>query len=433
MASTPAARPRRSVWWVVHHWAGLKLGLLLSFVLATGTLATVANEIDWLATPAMRVWPRDAAMASWGRLYAAASVPGATVEELRAPIEIGFAVRATIRTGEGERRLVHIDPWTAQVQGIGPSETFQDVVRDLHRELMLPGWIGIPLVGLLSIPLLATLVTAFKVHKKWWRGFARWPRPMRDRRREMRRYVGDLHRLAGLWSLGFLALVGATGLWYLAERFGAEAPAIEPPAIDKGRSRQAPGANELDAMIAVARAASPGFIVRGVTIADGIVTIEGQTGSVLVRDRASAAWFAVEDQRLLGRTASAAMSAHQRIGEAADPLHFGTLGRVAEQARLGRLWIAADHPVRHRNADLPLAPRRRRSRISLARAIDGPGRHPGHRRDRLCGSTAILKPASNALGCAGHGNSVEECPRITSALPKPSGHPTARSRRKSVG
>lgn len=329
----PRAKPHRSAWWVVHHWAGLKLGLLLSFVLITGTIATVADEIDWMVQPAMRVRSEAGPMASWGAWHAAAAgVPGFTVEEVSAPIEPGFAVRAKGEDANGEARLVHIDPWTARVQGVTSTVTVQDVVRDLHRALMLPTDIGIILVTVLSVPLLLTLATAFKVYKKWWRGFVRWPRPMRHPR-EARRYIGDLHRLAGLWSIWFIALIGVTGLWYLADRLGAGPLEPEGPAV--AATARAPSAAAIDTMIAGAIARWPDFDVRGIAFDNGRLTLQGQAGAMLVRDRANQAWFDVRDGRVLGTHDATGMSAYQRLSEAADPLHFGNWGGLPSKL----LWF----------------------------------------------------------------------------------------------
>jgi uncharacterized iron-regulated membrane protein len=63
---------KRSLWWRVHQWAGLQLSLFLAFILATGTIATLSHELDWLLTPAMRVAPQAGAPASWGALAASA-------------------------------------------------------------------------------------------------------------------------------------------------------------------------------------------------------------------------------------------------------------------------------------------------------------------------------------------------------------------------
>lgn len=59
-AATAAARRLRKpqrLWWHVHQWVGLKLSILLSFVLLTGTLAVFSFDIDWLLHPQMRVDP----------------------------------------------------------------------------------------------------------------------------------------------------------------------------------------------------------------------------------------------------------------------------------------------------------------------------------------------------------------------------------------
>ncbi|MDX5331144.1 MAG: PepSY domain-containing protein, partial [Caulobacteraceae bacterium] len=48
----PASRKKASrIWWEVHQWVGLKFSILLSFILLTGTLATLSHEIDWLLRP----------------------------------------------------------------------------------------------------------------------------------------------------------------------------------------------------------------------------------------------------------------------------------------------------------------------------------------------------------------------------------------------
>lgn len=332
MSAQPQAR--RSRWWIVHHWAGVKLGLVLSFVLLTGTLATISNEIDWLVRPALRAVPQAGPMASPAAWYAAAAgVQGFTVEEIRAPVEPGFAVQASGTSARDGERIVYIHPWTCAVQGSGSPATVQSVVRDLHRALLLPTGIGVTLVSLLSIPLLLTLVTAFRIYKKWWRGFRRWPRPMRNRRGEGRRWAGDLHRLIGVWSMWFVALIGATGLWYLAEKLGAAVPEQEPPAVSRAAATPTP--EHIAHMVRYAKAAWPSLEIRGITVEDGVVTLEGQAGAVLVRDRANMLWFDAASGRPTGRGEATALGLHGRISEAADPLHFGNWGGLASKL----LWF----------------------------------------------------------------------------------------------
>lgn len=111
--------------------------------------------------------------------------------------------RARGRPGaDGKSLLVHVNPWTVAVQGTTSTSTVQHVLRNLHRSLMLPTSVGIVPISLLVVPLLLTFATAFKVYKKWWRGFLRLPRPMRRWDKELRRYAGDLHRLADYGACG---------------------------------------------------------------------------------------------------------------------------------------------------------------------------------------------------------------------------------------
>src|SRR6185503_3884291 len=98
-----AAAGRRALGWRIHSWAGLNLSLFMIFVLATGTLSVLANEMDWLADPARRATP-PAVPASWGTLTAAAAqaAPGGRVVSVSAPPHAWFAPVAMIETATGE-------------------------------------------------------------------------------------------------------------------------------------------------------------------------------------------------------------------------------------------------------------------------------------------------------------------------------------------
>ncbi len=102
-ASTiPVAAPGRSTappkaartWWTVHQWVGLKLSLFLSFILFTGTLAVVSQEIDWLLQPSLRVAPSSVeGPVAWDRIAASAArhPEAAKVTYISAPTASAFA------------------------------------------------------------------------------------------------------------------------------------------------------------------------------------------------------------------------------------------------------------------------------------------------------------------------------------------------------
>lgn len=326
VAKQPPAKQART-WWLVHQWTGLKLSILMSFVLLTGTLAVFSAEMDWLMRPALRVeagsvqgpvaWPAIAR-------NAASHCPACRIQSIDAPTASLFAASVTMRRADNSLFFLYAHPTTGAVQGEGHWVGAKRVLRNMHRHLNMPVWLGVPIVSALALLLLVSFVTSLVVYKKWWRGFGR---PIR--RRDARTGWGDFHRLAGVWSLWFLALIIATSLWYLVESLGGEAPP-SPRATAPAVALSAPVLGDrLAASLAAARAADPALAVERVqfpTERVGAFIIEGQKNAVLVRPRANAVWTSAEDGRALLVTDALDLSVHQRISEAADPLHFGTFG-----------------------------------------------------------------------------------------------------------
>jgi uncharacterized iron-regulated membrane protein len=319
------------LWWIVHGWLGLKLSIFLTFILFTGTLAVFAHELDWLVTPAMRVSPRDAPPASWGQLAAAAAHadPGGRLQAIYAPIDPWFAVEAWMQHGKGAPHRVYIDPWTAEVTGQHGWANVHRFLRQVHRHLMLPTRIGIPIVCSLALLLLGSLVTGIVTYKKWWRGFFRRPRGG-----DPRRLTGDLHRLGGLWSLWFVALIAVTGLWYLVETLGGQAPVAKlPPAVTQVAPPVGPALDRLAALVHRVKPTLKVYEVR-FTAGNGIVFL-GQDGAWLVRDRVNGVAVDPTQGRVTTMFDGRNLDAHQRIAEMADPLHFGTFGGLATKV----LWF----------------------------------------------------------------------------------------------
>jgi uncharacterized iron-regulated membrane protein len=317
------------LWWQVHQWAGLKLTLLLSFVLLTGTLAVIAHEIDWLLRPALRVAPAtvtrpDVNWAAIARTLAQRE-PQARILTLSAPVDPWFAAVAVVARplapDDTRTRFIYLHPTTGEILGTGHWVSVQRVLRNLHRHLMLPTKYGVPLVSSLAIVMLATFVTSFAIYKRWWQGFfkaVRFERP--------RRAWGDAHRLAGVWSLPFLLLMILTGLWYLVESLGGAAPRLGPPPPRGSELGTIEAAALLPRSLAAAHEAFPGLHIERIvfpTESAAEFRIEGQHRAVLVRERANA----VSTDPVTGTVRSVVdgrqLSIHQRISEMADPLHFG--------------------------------------------------------------------------------------------------------------
>jgi uncharacterized iron-regulated membrane protein len=323
----PGKAKASRLWWHVHQWVGLKLSLFLAFIMLTGTFATVSHEIDWALQPTLRVSPASVVgEPAWDRIGAqVAAYPGIKkILSINEPIASAFAATAMVQWEDESYGFLHLHPTTGQIQGIGPWVGAQRIFRNMHRHLNLPTKFGVPLVSALSILLLISFATSLVVYKKWWRGFTRLPR-----RRSARAWWGDFHRIAGVWSLWFVLLIGITGLWYLVESLGGDAPRLREAEKIEVTVPRADLAAGLARGLAAVRAADPSLTITSVRFPDddnARFIFEGQRTAWLVRDRANAITTDARSGEILLINDGSALNVHQRIGEMADPLHFGTFG-----------------------------------------------------------------------------------------------------------
>lgn len=327
------------LWWHVHHWVGLKLSLLLSFTLLTGTLAVVGHEIDWLLQPSLRVNPTEVSNSvAWDRIALTAAADPSTVRIVRieAPVASAFAARVLIERSNGKFGYLNVHPVTGEIGGESPWPGAQRILRNIHRHLNMPLRVGVLLITLLSFLLAASLITSFLVYKKWWRGFFK---PIRFK--DARTAWGDFHRLSGLWSLWFILVMVLTGIWYFIEETGLDAPALPRPVISASRAMEPDYvAKQVGAAVASAAAAKPSLRVKRLIFpGDGVGAFQekipgvgqafqfhGQDEAILVRPRANNVWVDVSTADVLLATDARDLGIHQRISEMADPLHFGTFG-----------------------------------------------------------------------------------------------------------
>lgn len=330
-ASTPKLKKRKSsrAWWTVHQWVGLKLSIFMSFILLTGTLATVSHEIDWLITPSARVDPATVSgPPNWAAIAenVAAEVPDGRLVSLFAPIDSWWAAAAVVVDGEDRRRIILTHPATGTVRDNRNVVSVQVILRRMHRHLFMPTSIGVPIVSALAIPLAVSLVTSFVVYKRWWRGFFK---PLRGR--DARTWMGDFHRLAGLWTLWLTALMVITSLWYLVESLGGHAPAMERAEVPPIERPAPETAADLAKSLAAARQANPDLRIRRIafpTEESGAFVFQGQDDAVLVRPRANTIWTNAATGEVKLVTDGTDLNIHQRISEMADPLHFGYFGGI---------------------------------------------------------------------------------------------------------
>jgi len=222
MADRKKARKTASrLWLIAHSWLALPIWVLLFVVCLTGTVATVSQEIVWLLKPEIRANRPfdDAAPLGYDAILAAIeeAEPGVAVTSMTRAGSI-FALDVWVTYPDGRGRSLYVNPYTGRVQGTGGVFDLRYFIRALHGWLLIPvtgtvnwGWY---LVSALSIPMLGSLVTGLVVYKKFWRGYLR---PRLRLRNGARIFWGDFHRLAGIWSLPFIAVIAVTGGWFLVQ------------------------------------------------------------------------------------------------------------------------------------------------------------------------------------------------------------------------
>lgn len=303
----------------------------MSFLLITGTIAVFSYEIDWLLNPEMHAseWVEHDQV-SWGAAYDSArrEFPRVSIAGIGRQQDPWFALQASGRTRWNEAIRIWLEPSNGVYIGATNWYNVQRFFRQTHRHLMLPNNIGIPIVTVMGFPLLISLIAGFVVYKKFWRGFFRWPRF----KRKTRIWIGDLHRLAGLWTSWFVALIALTSVFYFVEELGASASLPSPAVEVIERESTLPSSfngGSLDQAVANALKTMPGLEIRDILFpgsTQGAIVIRGDHTAVLVRPRANTVYIDPTSLDVIGKYQGEDLDPYTRVSEASDPLHFGYFG-----------------------------------------------------------------------------------------------------------
>lgn len=215
-------KSRSKIWFLVHSWLALPIWFFVLIVCVTGTLAVVSQEIVWLANPDVRASKPsdDAELLTFGQVLAEIrkAQPELVVQSISRPDESHFALTARVSYPDGSNPTIYVNPYTGAIQGISPEFDFRQFTRALHGWWLVPftngfswGWY---LVSMMGIPMLLSLITGLVVYKKFWKGFFK---PRLRFNQGARIFWGDFHRLSGIWSIWFIAVVSITGIWFLIQ------------------------------------------------------------------------------------------------------------------------------------------------------------------------------------------------------------------------
>lgn len=334
-------KSRSRLWFLVHSWLALPVWFFLLIICVTGTLATVSQEIVWLANPDVRASKPadDAERLSYGQVLAAIqrAEPELIVQHITRPDEDHFALTARVSYPDGSSPIIYVNPYTGAIQGISPQFDFRQFTRALHGWWLVPftngfswGWY---LVSLTGIPMLLSLITGLVVYKRFWRGFLR---PRLRVGQGARVFWGDFHRLSGIWSIWFIAVISITGIWFLIRallfdlHISISTEGV-PPVVGREEVPLAASAREvpridLDRAVSIAQGAVPSLEASSIDLpiyAYGHITVAGRGWYPLMFQSVTINPYngEIDAKRLLSDR-----SGLEFVTESMRPLHVGDFG-----------------------------------------------------------------------------------------------------------
>ncbi|WP_295803070.1 PepSY domain-containing protein [uncultured Microbulbifer sp.] len=212
----------RRVFFILHKYAGLTLGLLLSLIGLTGSLLVFDHALDEKLAPETVTFNPSEQPASFAEIFAAAqaAVPGnPQPTRLMTPRQPGspFVVRLPKPEGAPGPIEVAVSPTDAEVlavRGWGTSGYAMTWVYRLHYTL-LSGNNGKTIVGFMGLLLMVFCITGAVL---WWpkksrRNGRNWKRAFSISRSGNRfRFYFDIHQVFGIYFLPLLLVISFSGV-----------------------------------------------------------------------------------------------------------------------------------------------------------------------------------------------------------------------------
>jgi uncharacterized iron-regulated membrane protein len=249
----------------VHLWMGLVMALPIILIGISGSGLLLQREILAYQVPAATADGERAPLAQIIAAAQTAAPENATARSIVMPAYAASPVTINFDSGgRPPRSLVHMDPVSLEILGSENNLTNRgpvlDVLISAHAFLLLPAWIGFPIVGWLAVAMTFMAVSGIIL---WWPRKGTWRHAfwVRKGAHGLRFHV-ELHHVLGFWGSVVLLIMGVSGIYLVfPDTFRRSVDAVLPTgqtsAIDK-QYESGPAPLHADGALAAALAAMPG-------------------------------------------------------------------------------------------------------------------------------------------------------------------------------
>ncbi|WP_078082789.1 PepSY-associated TM helix domain-containing protein [Microbulbifer mangrovi] len=262
----------RKTFFILHKYAGLTLGLLLSLIGLTGSLLVFDHALDETLAPQTVAFNPSAQPASYAEIFAAAqaAVPGnPTPTRLMTQRQPGSPHVVRFPTPEGAPGPIEVavsptDAEVLAVRGWGTPEYTMTWLYRLHYTL-LSGKNGKTVVGFMGLLLMVFCITGAVL---WWpkkskTSKGKWKRAFSISRSGNRfRFYFDVHKVFGIYFLPLLLMISFSGVTLVfpvqVEAVVGTLFKVEPRPALPGSGSDSGTPISADQAVAIAHAAFPG-------------------------------------------------------------------------------------------------------------------------------------------------------------------------------
>lgn len=218
----------RPLIFTVHSWIGLVVGIFLAIMGLTGSGIVFMHEFDHTLNPALMQVEAQGQPQSLDLNLAPVvrSYPNLAIDSIQLPKTSSDPVMISIKTVQGERQEIYVNPYTSKILGERIWEkSIVGFMHTLHYTLFA-GNAGQIAVGVEGVLFLLVSLTGMVL----WTGWRRLKTGLRIRWNSPKFLDFDLHNVGGFVTGLFLIVLSATGIFIVVVHLVLSPPSEATPA-----------------------------------------------------------------------------------------------------------------------------------------------------------------------------------------------------------